>query len=110
MEKRGKDILMMFICCRGANREGKVTNSGVVWDRVNKRRSREEGRWRIYAGTGDGEVFPLKELYQNSSLKGNHWLSTPHYQVSLQHLSCFDHSVALNSVLLPYLPCLFMVI
>lgn len=42
MEKRGKDILMMFICCRRAKRKGKVTNSGVVWDTVNKRRSREE--------------------------------------------------------------------
>ena len=54
VEKRGKDILMTFICCRGANREGKVTNSGAVWDRVNKRRSREE--------RGDGGFTLTQEM------------------------------------------------
>lgn len=45
---------MTFICCRGANREGKVKNSGVVWDRVNKRRSREE--------RGDGGFTLTQEM------------------------------------------------
>lgn len=36
VEKSGKGILAMFIYCRGANRVGKVTNSGVDWDTVIK--------------------------------------------------------------------------
>lgn len=40
MEKRGTDILAMCSCCRGANREVKVTNSGVPGCIVKKRRPR----------------------------------------------------------------------
>ena len=60
VEKSGKGILAMFISCRGANRVGKVTNSGVHWDTVNERRPRgDRGEAVDLRHTGGGRVFSL---------------------------------------------------
>lgn len=62
VEKSGKGILAMFIYCRGANRVGKVTNSGVDWDTVNERRPRgDRGEAVDLRDTGGGRDFsPLR--------------------------------------------------
>lgn len=76
MEKRGKDILMTFICCRGANREARLQIQEWSGIELTKEDPEKRGGGGFTLTQEMGKFFPLKDLYQNSSLKGNHWLSS----------------------------------
>lgn len=107
MENSGKGILAMFIYCRGANRVGKVTNSGVDWDTLSERRPRGDRGEAVDLGdTGGGTDFsPLRNSTKTPLSKGITGLLI-HVTISLfSALALLDHSVVLNSALL-FLPSL----
>lgn len=111
MEKSGKGILAMFIYCRGANRVGKVTNSGVDWDTVNERRPRgDRGEAVDLRDTGGGRDFsPLRNSTKTPLSKVITGLLIHITKVSFQHLLCLIIPQFLIVAFFSYLPCPFVV-